>query len=188
MLYHQCEMTSLVSAGLAKTLENRMWKLLSLSLFLPNCWHGGVWWGGRLKRHAWTSAVPQWAAKGENHVPRWCLTKANKLSEGKLICQKLAPKCKTVLVCYILFCRHHGDWVSEAESADGITHPSRYWSHFMSAFSGSYTSFVWKDTPLLLRAAGASRIQGIPKGIRSSAKHYIYNITELWHWWYYHVF
>lgn len=79
---------------------------LSLSLFLPNCWHGGVWWGGRLKRHAWTSAVPQWAAKGENHVPRWCLTKANKLSEGKLICQKLAPKCKTVLVCYILFCRH----------------------------------------------------------------------------------
>lgn len=32
MLYHQWEMTSLVSAGLAKTLENRMWKLLSLSL------------------------------------------------------------------------------------------------------------------------------------------------------------
>lgn len=138
-------MTSPISAGLAVTLEHRICKPLSLPNLLT--WRGQGQGRGRgeakCKRHAWTSAVPQWAARGENCVPRSCrLTKS--MSE-KSHCQDLTPKCKNILICYFLFCRHHGYWVYAVRSADVIPHPSKHWPPFMSVFSEIFTFFFWKD-------------------------------------------
>lgn len=185
MLYHQWEMTSLVSAGLAKTLENRMWKLLSLSLSAKLLtWRCLVRWeveASCVDLCCSTMSCQRWKSCAKVMFNKGKQTKWGEVNLPKVGSQM--QNCFGMLYSILQTSR-----VSEAESADGITHPSRYWSHFMSAFSGSYTSFVWKDTPLLQRVAGASRIKGTPKGIRSSSKHYIYNITELWHWWYYRVF
>lgn len=110
----------------------------------------------KLRHHAWTAAVPQWAARGENHVPRSCSVQVNCIWEKKsCCCWDVTPNWNNVLICFFFyFCRHHRYWVSGVESADVIQHPSEHWSQFMSAFSGLFTWHWHKQTAANRRFQG----------------------------------